>query len=180
MSVSFINRGMKHPYAYFNDNQPVPYADNLYFRKLSRINEIFDVGQYFGAKFKLKTKIIDFHIQRYIQLEVANNSKSNMVMKCKDLNCPWRLFATPNITGVWEIRTNPLEHSCCGSATRVDHNQMTVRIIADIIKNRLRKNLKMIVKEARCLIRQIFPTVEISYNKIRRGRKLTIIDLFGS
>jgi hypothetical protein len=57
-------------------------------------------------------KIADFHVQRNIELEVTNNSKSKLVMKCKDSNCPWRMYAKPNITGIWEIRTNPLEHSC--------------------------------------------------------------------
>jgi hypothetical protein len=75
------------------------------------------------------------------------------VMKCKDSNCPWRMYATPNIMGIWEIRTNPLEHSYFGSATRADHSQMTFRMIADIVKNRLRDNLEMTVKESRDLIK---------------------------
>jgi hypothetical protein len=75
------------------------------------------------------------------------------VMKCKDSNCPWRMYATPNIMGIWEIGTNPLEHSYFGSATRADHSQMTSRMIADIVKNRLRDNLEMTVKESRDLIK---------------------------
>jgi hypothetical protein len=74
-------------------------------------------------------------------------------MKYKDPNCPWRLFVTPSIIGIWEIRINPLEHFYYGSATRTDHNQMTSRIISYIVKNRLSENLKMTVKEARGLIR---------------------------
>jgi hypothetical protein len=63
------------------------------------------------------------------------------------------MYVTPNIMGVWEIRTNPLKHSYFGSATRTDHSQMTSRIIADIIKNRLRENLEMTVKEVRGLVK---------------------------
>jgi hypothetical protein len=63
------------------------------------------------------------------------------------------MYVTPNITGIWEIRTNPLEHSCFGSATRADHSQLTSRLIADIVQNRLRENLKMTVKEVRGLIK---------------------------
>jgi hypothetical protein len=55
--------------------------------------------------------------------------------------------------GIWEIKINPLEHSYFGSATRADHSQMTSRMIADIVKNRLRDNLEMTVKEARGLVR---------------------------
>jgi hypothetical protein len=57
---------------------------------------------------------------------------------------------------------------------------MTSRMIADIVKNRLRDNLEMTVKEARGLVRQMFPKVQSSYNKLWRGRELTIADLFGS
>jgi hypothetical protein len=63
------------------------------------------------------------------------------------------MCATPNITDIWEIRINPLEHSYFGSATRTGHSQMTSRMIAYIIKNRLRENLKMTVKEARGLVK---------------------------
>jgi hypothetical protein len=62
------------------------------------------------------------------------------------------IYATPNITDIWEIRTNPLEHSYFGSATRADHSQMTSRMITDIIKNRLRENLEMTVKKVRGLV----------------------------
>jgi hypothetical protein len=69
------------------------------------------------------------------------------------------MYTTPNITGIWEIRTNPLEHSYFGSITRANHNEMTSKMIANIIKNRLRDNLEMIVKEVRGLIKQKFLTV---------------------
>jgi hypothetical protein len=98
-------------------------------------------------------KIADFYIQQNIELEVTNSSKSKLVMKRKDSNCPWRMYVIPNITGIWEIRTNLLEHSCFGSATRADHSQMTFRMIAHIIKNQLRDNLEMTVKEARGLVK---------------------------
>jgi hypothetical protein len=98
-------------------------------------------------------KIIDFYVQRNIELEVTKSSKSKLVMKCKDSNCPWRMYATPNITDIWEIRINLLEHSYFGSATRADHSQLTSRLIAGIIKNRLRENLEMTVKEARGLVK---------------------------
>jgi MuDR family transposase len=76
------------------------YADEPYFRKPPRIDEQFGVGQQFSTKSELKVKIINFHVQRNIELEITNNSKSKLVMKCKDSNCPWRMYATPNITGI--------------------------------------------------------------------------------
>jgi hypothetical protein len=98
-------------------------------------------------------KIADFHVQQNIELEVINSIKSKLVMKYKDSNRPWRIYVIPNITGIWEIRTNPLEHSYFGCAIRANHSHITSRMIADIIKNRLKENLEIIVKEARGLVK---------------------------
>jgi hypothetical protein len=76
------------------------YADKPYFRKPHRIDEQFDVGQQFITKSELKVKITYFHVQRNIELEVTNSSKLKLVMKYKYSNCPWRMYATPNITGI--------------------------------------------------------------------------------
>jgi hypothetical protein len=59
------------------------------------------------------------------------------------------MYVTPNITGILEIRTNLLEHSNFGNAIRADHIQITSRMIVDIVKNWLRENLEMTVKNQR-------------------------------
>jgi hypothetical protein len=64
------------------------YANDPYFHKPPRIDEQFGVGQRFSIKSELKLKITDFHVQRNIKLEVTNNSKSKLVIKCKNFNCP--------------------------------------------------------------------------------------------
>jgi hypothetical protein len=152
MSITFINRGIKHSCAQFAVNTPMLYADEPYFRKSPRIDDQFGVGYQFSTKSELKVKIADFHVQRNIELKVTNSRKSKLVMKYKDSNCPWRMYIIPNITSIWEIRTNTLEHSYFGSATRADHSQMTSRMIADIVKNQSRDN-EMTVKEVRGLIK---------------------------
>jgi hypothetical protein len=63
------------------------------------------------------------------------------------------MYATPNIMSIWEIRTNSLEHSYFGSATRADHSHLTSRMITDIVKNQLTEKLEMTVKEARRLVK---------------------------
>jgi MuDR family transposase len=78
----------------------MPYTNKPYFRKPPRIDEQFGVGQQFNTKSELKVKIADFHVQRNIELEVTNSSKSKLVMKCKDSNCPWRIYVTSNITDI--------------------------------------------------------------------------------
>jgi hypothetical protein len=73
-------------------------------------------------------------------LKVINCNKLKLVITYKDSNCPERLCVTPNITDIWEIIINPLEHSYFGSATRADHDQINSRMIVNIIKNRLREH----------------------------------------
>jgi hypothetical protein len=87
MYVPFINRRMKHPCAQFVDNTPMSYADEPYFHKPPKIDEQFSVDQQFSMKLELKVKVVDFHVQRNIELEVINSSKSKLVMKYKDSNC---------------------------------------------------------------------------------------------
>jgi hypothetical protein len=93
------------------------YVNDPYFHKSPRIDEQFNIDQQLSTKSELKLKIADFHVQRNIELKVTNNSKSKLVKKYKDSNCSWRMYATPNITDIWEIRTNSLEHSYFGSTT---------------------------------------------------------------
>jgi hypothetical protein len=111
------------------------YADEPYFCKPPRIDEQFGVGQQFSTKSELKVKIADFYVQRNIKLEIINGNKSKLVMKYEDSNCSCMMYATPNITGIWEIRINLLECSYFSSATRADYSQMTSRMISYIVKN---------------------------------------------
>jgi hypothetical protein len=77
------------------------YVDDPYFRKSPRIDEQFSVGQQFSIKSKLKLKkITDFHVERNIELEITNSSKSKLVMIYRDSNYLWRLYATPNMMGI--------------------------------------------------------------------------------
>jgi hypothetical protein len=79
-----------------------------------------------------------------------------------------------------KIRTNLFKHSYFDSATRADHSRITSRIIADIIKNRLKEKLEMTVKETKSLVKQKFLTIQPSYNKLYRRRELIIADFFYS
>jgi MuDR family transposase len=75
-------------------------SGNEAFCKPSKIDEQVSVGQQFSIKSELKLKITDFYVQRNIELEVIDSNKSKLVMKCKDSNCPWRMYVTLNITDI--------------------------------------------------------------------------------
>ena len=179
-SIPFVNRGLQHPCRQFRDDEPMPVADEPYYRKPIRSDAEFFIGQQFPSKKQLKIKLAEFHLPKNISLETINSNKTIYVVKCKDPNCLWRLYARVNSTGTWQISTMGEDHDCYGSATRLDHEQLTAKLVADTIREQLRDNMEMSVTEARGLVKLRFPTVHPSYNKIWRGRELAIADLFGS
>jgi hypothetical protein len=69
-----------------------------------------------------------------MELEVQNSNRSFYIVTCKNLNCPWRLYARVLATGTWEVSINLFQHTCYGHATRRNYRQMTFRIILDLIK----------------------------------------------
>ena len=87
MSIPFIKRGMQHPCGQFSNNQDMPYADEPYYRKPTRLDMEFQAGQQFVSKTELKNKLAAFHIEHNMQSEVVNNNKNMLIVKCKNKNC---------------------------------------------------------------------------------------------
>jgi hypothetical protein len=85
-------------------------------------------------------------------LEVTNNSKLKLVMKCKDSNCSWKMYVTPNITNIWEIIRNLVEHYYFDSATRADHTLVHRYCIQHITQNMYKdchmKRINVLFKQA--------------------------------
>ena len=91
------------------------------------------------------------------------------------------LFAkATGIGSSWKIVKCPYEHECRASANRFDHTQLSAKVIAEVIRADLKDDMDMSVKHIRGLVRQRFPNVRPSYNKLWRGREKTICELFGT
>jgi hypothetical protein len=71
-------------------------------------------------------------------------------------------------------------NNCYRHATRGNHCQMTFKLVASLIKPQLRDNLGIFISRARSLLEQKYPTVEVFYNKLWKGREHLIVDLIGS
>ena len=179
-SIPFVNRDLRHPCAEFNLQESMPYKDQGFFGNTRRLDDSLSEGQRFSSKEHLIAAISTFHMKENKEINLKNSSKSMYVVNCRAHNCKWRLYAKYTDYGDWVIATNSVEHSCYGSATRLDHHQMTARMVANIIKTRLRENLEMNIKQVRAEVKAIHPTIEPSYNKLWRGREVAIADLFGS
>jgi len=179
-SIPFVNRGMRHPCADFNSQEPMPYKDRGFFGSTPILDDPLSQGQRFQTKEHLVNAISSFHLTDNREIKLQNSSQSMYIVKCKTQNCEWRLYAKCTDSGDWVIAKNHYKHSCFGSATRLDHHQMTARMIANIIAVSLRENLEMTVKQVRAAVKSIHSTIEPSYNKLWRGREVAIADLFGS
>jgi hypothetical protein len=54
---------------------------------------------------------------------------------CKDENYSWYLYAIPTDAGdAWGTRKYPYKHIYRATTARVDHAQLTAKIIADMIR----------------------------------------------
>jgi hypothetical protein len=91
------------------------------------------------------------------------------------------LYATPTGCGdAWAIKKIPYKHICRATVARVDHAQLTAKVIADIIREDVEKDISLPIKQVRGLIRKVFSGVNPKYNKLWRDREIVISYMFGT
>lgn len=71
-------------------------------------------------------------------------------------------------------------HTCRAPADRFDHAQLSSSMIANVIRDALRDDLELSIKNVRSLVQQRYRNVKPSYSKLWRGRDKAIAQLFGS
>jgi hypothetical protein len=72
------------------------------------------------------------------------------------------------------------KHICRATAVRVDHAQLTAKMIADVIRKDVEKDHSITVKQVQSLVRKVYPGVNVKYNKLWHGRKIAIAYIYGS
>ena len=116
-----------------------------------------------------------------LEVKYSTSSQSKLIAECINDSCMWRLYATPTKIGsCWQIRKCPYSHTCRAPANRTDHSQLSASIIADVIREALKDDLELSIKNVRALVKQCYRNVRPSYNKLWRGRERAIAQLFGS
>jgi hypothetical protein len=63
---------MRYPCIQFNNDERFSFADGPFYSKLARIDEQFCESQQFESKAQLKIKLVEFHIEQNMKLEVQN------------------------------------------------------------------------------------------------------------
>jgi hypothetical protein len=72
------------------------------------------------------------------------------------------------------------KHICRATAVRVDHAQLTAKMIADVIRKDVEKDHSITVKQVQALVRKVYPGVNAKYNKLWHGREIAIAYIYGS
>jgi hypothetical protein len=60
----------------------------------------------------------------------------------------------------------PYKHICRATAVRVDHAQLTAKMITDVIREDVEKDHSITIKQLRVLVRKVYPGVNSKYNKL--------------
>jgi hypothetical protein len=96
---------------------------------------------------------------------VTDSSTQKLRVKCKDSNYEWRLYA--KIVGnSWAIMKCLYQQIYRATAARVDHAQLTAKMIVNIIREDVEKDQTITIKQVHALIKNIYPGVNPKYNKL--------------
>jgi hypothetical protein len=66
------------------------------------------------------------------------------------------------------------------TAARVNHAQLTAKMIADIIQEDVQNNNSLLIKHVHGLVSKVYPGVNPTCNKLQRAREITIAYSFRS
>jgi hypothetical protein len=93
-----------------------------------------------NRKKNLKIAINSWHIEKNQEVIVKDSNKWKLRVIYKDQNCSWYLYATPTGCGdAWAIKKIPYKHICRATIARLDHIQLTAKVIAYIIYEDVKK-----------------------------------------
>jgi len=177
----FIGRGWVHPASSFHDSSQWVPADYPLIGTDVSIDGLIAEKQSFQSKEHLNHAVSKWHIDNNKEFKVRESGRKKLRYVCRDENCSWYLYATPTGAGdAWGIRKCPYKHICRATAARVDHAQLTAKMIADIIREDVQNNTSLPIKHIRGLVRKVYPGVNPTYNKLWRAREIAIAYLFGS
>jgi hypothetical protein len=102
-------------------------------------------------------------------------------MKCKEESCPWRLYARfEDGSTTCRIITNKNTYNCRRPPGDWKHLQLTSNLIVGCVRQYLKKYLSLTVQQINMIIEIKYHGVAPTYNKLWRGRKRIIEQLFGT
>lgn len=167
-----------------NPSQSMPYNSHVQGSRQNPSSAYvgsFSVNETFKSKQHLWGAVDSFHMKENIEIAVTSSSKSELVVRCKNQRCKWKLHATPRRVGSnWTIKTCPYSHTCHGPASQLNQPELTVEIIAQEICKDIQQDLELKIIKLHELVLKKFPGAQPSYKNLWHAREIVIAELFGS
>jgi hypothetical protein len=144
-------------------------------------NDELAENRIFASKSALNWVICDWSVRKNVQCWVQESCKTQLIMKCKEGNCPWRLYARPEEgSTTWRIITYKKPNNCRRPLGDRKHLQLTSNLIAGCVRQHLKNDLSLTVQQISVIIEIKYPDVAPTYGKLWRGRERAIEQLFGT
>lgn len=161
--------------------EDIAYPNTAYTSSLiGSCGEIY-LGQTFEDKVDLKAKAHVFAMKNNFEFMVKQSSKGMWYIKCKDVNCRWRLRGKKLVrSDMFEITAYVSEHTCSTDLRQKDHRQAAPWVVARLIKNNLPPDgNNYMVKNVQEDIKKQYG-IDMSYERAWRSMKKAICSVRGS
>ena len=133
----------------------------------------------FEDKKALKKTLMQLAVFTHFEYTTVKSNKTILTVKCKNDECPWRLYASNMQDGVrFSIRTFEDEHTCYG-LNSIGNQQASATFVASLINEKVQQNPDL----KPCQIKKDIQTeygVEISYQVAFRAKDLATAEINGS
>ncbi|KAJ1697831.1 hypothetical protein LUZ63_006343 [Rhynchospora breviuscula] len=138
-------------------------------------------GNIFMSKPQLKQACNKYAVDNNVQHKTTRSTPELYVLDCKVPTCKWHLYArTERESEFWRIIKNEEEHTCVRRAGDFTHENLTAEVIANSIRNAVKRDLGISIDDVKSILEKEYPNVKPTYNKLWRGREKAIEQLFGS
>ncbi|XP_021613274.1 uncharacterized protein LOC110615610 isoform X2 [Manihot esculenta] len=143
-------------------------------------NCITGLHQQFNNVQEVREALRRFSIAHGFKCKFKHNDATRVSAKCKAEGCPWRIHVSKlSTTPFFRIKTLNETHTCGAGTGRINRPQASRKLVATIVKEKLRDTPNSKPKEIANQIRQEFG-IELRYSQAWRGMEVAKEELQGS
>ncbi|XP_065859865.1 uncharacterized protein [Euphorbia lathyris] len=143
-------------------------------------NCITGLHQQFNTVQELREALRRYSIAHGFKLAFKHNDATRVSAKCKAEGCPWRVHASKlSTTPLFRIKRIIETHMCGAETGRFSPPKASRKLVATIVKEKLRDTPNFSPKEMAKQIRQEFG-IELRYSQAWRGMEIAKEELQGS
>lgn len=137
-------------------------------------------GMVFQSRDAFRSTLSQFALYNNFAFKPIRTARWEVTTKCSDGSCPWPIHASVVKSGPqFQVRTYNATHTCSRPLSEVAHRQATSRLIAKLIKERLKQHPNYRPKEIMSHWQREFGS-QITYRKAHIAKEITMHDIRGS